>query len=124
MKNQKAKLRKMADRLWQEKGMELYSDDWGAVKCQVCDLNAYCCHHFYYKSSYSHLRYDLPDNAVPLCKKHHFLLHHQDPKKIEDMIVAERGQKWLNRLKKKARKRPIGTFITKEYYESIIENLS
>ena len=119
----KAKLRKQADRLWYEKAMEGYEDSVGATKCMACDNNAQQIHHFYYKSSYSHLRYDM-DNATPLCMHCHFLLHHQDPKKIEELIVAERGKKWNNRLKNKANKRPLQGYLTIKYYEDIIKNLS
>ena len=119
----KQKLKTKADKLWFQKGMEGLADDFDVVKCQICDDNAYCLHHFYYKSNYGHLRYDF-DNAVPLCKKHHFLLHHQDPKKIEDMIIQERGKKWFNRLKKKAYQRPKSSYLTIKYYEDIIKKLN
>ena len=77
--NPKQRLKLKADKLWY---LKLIQDE-----CELCDNYAIQVHHFYYKSSYGHLRYDL-DNGISLCRGCHFVLHHQDPKKIEDKIFA------------------------------------
>ena len=113
--NPKRKLQIKADKLWFNKHQE--------ENCEVCGCSEYLqVHHFYYKGSYSHLRYD-DENAVTLCRGCHFVLHHQDPKKIEDIIIENRGQKWINRLKKKAHQRPESSYLTLKYYEEIINKL-
>jgi len=112
----KRKLQKIADRLWFEK----YQKE----SCEACGSSKYLqVHHFYYKGNYSHLRYD-NENAITLCRKCHFILHHQDPKRVEDIIIEKRGQRWLNRLKKKAYKRPEPSYQTLDYYKKIIKQLS
>lgn len=114
--NPKAKLRKTADKLWFNKHLE--------ENCEICGCSEYLqVHHFYYKSSYGHLRYD-PENAITLCRKCHFILHHQDPKKITDEIIDLRGQKWYNRLKKRAYNKPKSSYQTIQYYEDIISKLA
>lgn len=112
---QKKKLRTVADKAWFNKHAE--------ENCEVCGCSEYLqVHHFYYKSSYGHLRYD-DENAVTLCRRCHFILHHQDPKKIEDIIIDMRGPKWLNSLKKKANTPPPSSYQTIEYYKKIISHL-
>ena len=113
MKSKKAKLRSEADNLWFRK----YLKD----KCEVCEEPAIQAHHFFYKSSYGHLRYH-PQNAISLCQKCHFILHHQDPKIITDKIIEKRGQKWYQDLKKEALKNP-RNYQTLGYYYDIIEEL-
>lgn len=110
----KQTLRKQADRLWFKRHLK--------KKCEVCGEPAIQCHHFYYKSNYGHLRYD-EDNAISLCRGCHFLLHHQDPKRIEEKIIEKRGKKWYNNLKKKAYTEPKGSYQTIKYYEDIIKEL-
>ena len=75
MKSKKSKLQSQADVLWYNK---LIKDN-----CELCGENwALQVHHFYYKGSYGHLRYDL-ENGITLCKMCHFALHAGgDPKKI------------------------------------------
>ena len=115
MKSKKAKLRGEADKLWYQKYLKDY--------CEVCgDYGILQGHHFYYKSSYSHLRYE-KENHITLCKKCHFILHHQDAKKIEELIIEKRGQKWYNNLKEKSRERPLQGYLTIEYYKKQISKL-
>lgn len=102
-----------ADKLWYQRLLKR--------KCEVCGKKAIQVHHFYYKGSYGHLRYDL-DNGISLCQGCHFVLHHQDPKKIEEKIIAVRGKKWFNKLQKKSQNRP-SSFKTIKYYEEVIKNL-
>ena len=110
----KQQLRKRADKLWYELLLK--------PECEICGKPARQVHHFYYKSSYGHLRYDL-DNGISLCQSCHFVLHHQDPKKIEALIIENRGKKWHNKLQKKAQTPPPPSYQTIKYYEDIIKKL-
>ena len=93
-------------------------------KCEVCGSTFILqAHHFYYRSSYAHCRF-LKDNHITLCRRCHFLLHHQDPKKIEEQIIQKRGQKWLKTLQKMAYKRPKPSFETIGYYQNRIEAIN
>lgn len=105
-------LRSKADGLWQQAVFKKWGD-----KC-VCNQPAYCGHHFYYKGSYGHLRYDL-DNGVPICSHCHFLVHTKDPKKIEDKIKEKRGDQWLKDLRLKANQTPSSYRGVKWYKENI-----
>ena len=92
--------------------------------CEVCGGKwKITAHHYYYRSSASHLRYDL-DNGICLDAHCHFLLHHgRDPKIIEDKIIAIRGQKWLNRLKEKAKNKPKFFKLDIKWYNDNIKKL-
>ena len=115
-KRAKQRLRKIADELWYRKYLK---DRCEVCGCSNCILQG---HHFFYKSSYGHLRYS-KDNHITLCKSCHFLLHHQDPHRIEDKIIAVRGKKWLANLKKKAYNEPKGSYLTIKYYKDVIRDL-
>lgn|GEM_PF-1993920 len=111
----KKRLRSKADKLW----FNLYLKE----RCEVCgSTDGLQGHHFYYKKSYPHLRYD-PDNHITLCKRCHFLLHHQDPKKIENKIIETRGKRWYNKLTKKAQQ-SLSSFQTIEWYKENIERMT
>ena len=112
--NKKRKLTLQADRLWFNALIK--------SQCEVCGARAIQVHHFYYKGSYGHLRYDL-DNGISICQGCHFVLHNQDPKKIEERIIEKRGQKWLNNLKKKSQERPTG-YQTIAWYNQNINDLT
>ena len=115
MRTNKQKLRSEADRLWYVK----YLKD----KCEVCGSSFILqAHHFFYRSSYGHLRY-CEENHITLCRKCHFVLHHQDPKKIEIQIIETRGKKWYNSLLKKSRDRTKSSFETIDYYQKAIEKI-
>ena len=115
-KRLKKRQEKEANKLWYLK----YLKD----RCEVCGNGGILQgHHFYYRSSYGHLRYE-PENHITLCKGCHFVLHHQDPHRIEDKIISNRGKKWLAKLKKMAYNKPTGTYLTIKYYQDAIEKLS
>ena len=115
MKNPKAKLRRRADRLWYQIGLK--------EKCELGGEAAVQLHHFFYKSQYGHLRYDL-NNGISLCQRCHFRLHHSDPKLMTDKIIEKRGLKWYNKLKNKAQNRPKPSYQNIKYYKDIIQQLN
>jgi len=112
--NPKSRLQHKADKLWYLKYLR--------PACEVCGKKAVQVHHFYYKGSYGHLRYN-KDNAISLCMSCHFILHHQDPKKIEIKIIEARGQKWYKRLQEQALNKPEGSYLTMDYYRDKIKEL-
>jgi 5-methylcytosine-specific restriction endonuclease McrA len=115
MKNKLARLRGKADKLWYEDNVK--------TKCEICGKRyPLQVHHFFYKSQYGHLRYK-KENAITLCQRCHFVLHHQDPKEITDQIISVRGQEWYQLLKKEAQNHP-RSYINQKYYENVIQNLS
>jgi len=110
------KLRSQADKLW----FRAYLKD----SCEVCGARGKLVgHHFYYRGSYGHLRYD-KNNHTTLCRSCHFVLHSQDPKKITEKIIEKRGRKWYNDLKAKSKKRPNGSYLSTKYYEDNIIKLN
>ena len=114
MSNPKKRLRSLADKAWYGKLLK--------SKCEACGGKAVQVHHFFYKSNYGHLRYDL-ENGISLCQGCHFVLHHKDPKIIEDKIREKRGEKWYETLKAKALQRPKASFQTVSYYQQVIKQL-
>jgi len=113
-KNKKAQLRSKCDVLWHNKLLK--------ESCELCGSSeGLQVHHFFYKGSHSHLRYDL-DNGITICSREHFVLHHRDPKLITDRIIEIRGQEWYNSLKEKAKNNP-SSFKTIKYYTDLIESL-
>ena len=97
----KAKLKNKASGLFKDLCILKYGN-----KCELCNSDyMVTAHHFYYRSSCSHLTYDL-DNGIILCCRCHSRLHFKDPKLVEDKIIEKRGKKWFNRLKKKAENPP------------------
>lgn len=116
MLNKKQKLRKVADKLW----FQVCLKD----KCEVCgNKNNLQVHHFFPKSCYGHIRYDL-DNGISLCMGCHFKWHHKGDPVIGQTIQQVRGKKWLARLFKKAMDRPEGNYLTTKYYEDVIKGLN
>ena len=116
-KSKKKRLRDKADNLWFKKYLK--------TSCEVCGQsdNVLQGHHFYFKGSYGHLRYN-KENHITLCRGCHFVLHHQDPKKVEEKIKEARGKSWYNKLKKQAQKPPINYQTTIGYYETAIKELT
>ena len=115
MRNKKKLLRQEALKLWYNKYLK--------NSCEVCGSNYILqAHHFYYRSSYGHLAFE-KENHITLCRKCHFILHHQDPKKIENKIREIRGEKWYKKLQKMAQNRPKGSYLTTEWYKEQIKKL-
>jgi hypothetical protein len=106
------RLRSKADGLWQQAGMK----KWGS-KC-FCGKEAYCCHHYFPKGQYGHLRYDL-DNAVPICLGDHFAIHTKHDTGIIMSIRTKRGEEWFKELNKKAQQTP-SSYKSVGYYKKKI----
>ena len=114
----KRKLRNKADKLWKEVIFRKNN--------KACELtgqtNGLDPHHFYPKSVYGHLRYDL-DNGVLLKSGLHFAHHHKGDPEIHQRIIEKKGKKWFESLRKKARTRPPSSYQNMVYYQNIIEQL-
>ena len=116
----KRKLRDECDDLWKQIILKRYD-----YVCELCGEDwRLTAHHYYFKGSVSHLRYEL-DNGICLCGKCHASLHWKgnDQKLVEDKIVKLRGTKWINRLKKKRANKPKYFTTTLGYYQEIKEEL-
>lgn len=114
-KNPKATLRRKCDKLW----YQVCLDEWGDI-CEYCENQpANQIHHFFRKSQYGHIRYDV-DNGIPTCQGCH--LRCDDPIMI-DKIKDSRGIEWYNKLVKKAKDRPKGSYITIGWYRKQLEKL-
>ena len=115
MKTKKTKLMKQADRLW---FIKLFTG-----VCEVCGQPSNQVHHYYYKGSFAHLRYDL-ENGINICQVCHYIIHFKDNKFINEDIIEKRGKEWYNKLTAKAKVRPSSSFKTVAYYHKIIEYLN
>ena len=108
------RLQKQADKLFQQLGLMKHKS------CLCCGKRAEVIHHFITKGASAALRYD-EDNGIPLCVKHHCLIHRaQDPMLIAT-IIQSRGEDWLEILRKKRRAK-IKTTVP--YYKAVIERLT
>lgn len=116
MKNKKAKLRIEADKLWKLKVIK------GKPMCEVCgQVITDTAHHFFPKSQYGHLRYNI-SNGVAICRKCHFTHHNIDDPTIHATIIEKRGRKWYNKLKEESRLSP-QSYQLVSYYQNIINKL-
>lgn len=109
-------LRSKADGLWQQAGLK----KWGN-KC-FCGKSAYCCHHYFIKSLYGHLRYDI-DNAVPICNGCHFAIHTKQDVNVIMQIRHKRGEDWYKKLQEKSKHNPM-SYKGINWYKNIIIALS
>ena len=119
MLNKKQKLRAKADKLFKETILARYN-----ATCEVCGGKwKVTAHHYYYRSSAGHLRYNL-NNGICLCGFCHSKLHFKDLKLVEDKIIAHRGKRWLTGLKKQAQEKQKPSYQSVAYYTKVVENLS
>jgi len=116
MIDKKKRLRSKCDRAWFEKLIKQNP------LCEICFDKAVQVHHYYPKGLYGHLRYDL-DNGISLCMKCHFFHHHRGDPSIMEAVLKSRGKRWLNRLSKKAKNRPQGSYLTISWYEQKLKEL-
>ncbi len=119
MADTKKRLRNQCDRLLQECALLKYGE-----KCEICPGTFRVGgHHIFSKSQYGFLRFDL-DNIARLCSGCHIIkLHSQADPLIMERIKAKRGQRWWKELCLKVTKRPLGTYLTTEWYKSNLEAL-
>lgn len=119
MINPKKKLQIEAMNLWKNACILKYGG-----KCELCEETYMVTpHHFYYKSSVPHLKYEIL-NGVVLCQKCHAKLHFRDAKLVEEEIIKVRGQKWLLKLKKLKDNPPKYFKTDKMWLEKVIKKLS
>jgi len=88
-------------------------------RCEICGQEANQVHHYIKKSQSNILKYDL-DNGIPLCVKHHFLIHYGQEAELNAEIVKNRGFKWHNKL---IIKKKIITKNSITWYQENIERL-
>ena len=112
----KQTLRNKADKLWK---LKVIGDK---TVCEVCGMEPInTAHHFFPKSLYGHLRYNL-DNGVAICKGEHFAHHHKGDPDIHFKIVVNRGAKWYKELRDKSRETP-ASYQTIKYFKEQITKL-
>ena len=88
--------------------------------CLLCSNKCQVGHHYFLTKNSSFLRYYLP-NIIPLCNKHHFILHRRQDVSIIVGILKVMGMGWFIDLESK-KKLPIKT--NKKYYKEVYEKLS
>ena len=116
----KNKLEKEANELWKQLALK----KWGYV-CVACGEPADCFHHFVLKSRSVLLRFNV-DNAIPICRKCHYNIHHSyDPlvrhETIEAIKIAK-GEKWCAWIDMMRPKKLEGTYGI-HYLENLIVEL-
>lgn len=109
----KKTLRNKADKLLQTLIKTMYPE------CLVCGQPINCGHHFVTKASSLALRYYVP-NIIPICKKHHCLVHAQ-PSLVEPHICFALGQEWFDDLME-AKKIKVKESV--EFYQDHIDRLT
>lgn len=110
----KKRLRRKADRLYQEIGRRLYD------KCLICGGPYSCLHHYHSKGSCSALRYNLK-NGIPICNGCHLKIHASGDPTPNEIILKKKGQEWADELQ--AIKRNTFVKTTIEYYEKTTRDL-
>ena len=106
------KLRKLADKLWQQVVQQ-------HKECLVCPGKTNVGHHFFPKHSSNNLRY-LTDNGIPLCVKCHFKLHRAEDPSIIITIVEKRGIEWYKWLKQQVK---VKVTPNRQWYSDKIQDL-
>ncbi len=80
---------------------------WGDM-CECCGVLADVPHHYIPKSKSLMLKYDVL-NGVPICSKHHFLIHNSHnpevTRKLCEIIRKKRGQVWCDYIETKSKQR-------------------
>ena len=112
----KNKLERDAKRIWQ---IACYKK-WGR-RCQVCNKEATTVHHFFPKSQYGILKFDI-DNGVPICNSCHFKHHQVSDPTIHQIIIGKRGKKWYDALEEKSKSGKT-SFRGTRFYKQEMERL-
>ncbi len=61
--------------------------------CEFCKERASTCHHYIHQSRSNYLRCD-PKNLIPVCMKHHYLMHNGYEGVYGGVLVLKYGKKW------------------------------
>ncbi len=96
-KEDKHKIEKSMLSLWGQAVFETYG-----TNCEVCGKTANQPHHFFPRSSYPNMKYEVK-NGVPLCQVCHGRLHWRQDPRINEAIIKRRGKEWYNWLNKRAK---------------------
>jgi len=84
----KQKLAKENNKLWQEICLGLWGD-----KCLICGQSPITFHHFIIKSRNGLMIYD-EQNGIPLCQKHHYIIHFSSsPSEVHRLVQIIREKK-------------------------------
>lgn len=77
----KEQLHKLALKMWQLAVIKRFGN-----QCAICGQPAEQIHHFIPTHSHAGLKYFI-ENGIPLCKKHHYLIHHShNPYEIYKLV--------------------------------------
>ena len=109
----KTRLRRKADKLYQEINRMLYN------KCEVCGKPMTVTHHFFPRSTCGALRYNIK-NGIHLCNGCHFSHHNGNPE-IHNIVNEKRGKEWLEELRAIKRNTTVKDSIS--YYKTVLKNL-
>ena len=97
----KKKLHKELKTLW----IECCEKKWG-TRCLVCDEWIRAFHHYIPTSKSLFLKYSV-ENGVPLCIKHHYLIHFshnpEETRRLCEVIRKKRGKEWVAYIEKHKR---------------------
>lgn len=107
------KWRKKCDTRLQEQGKIAFP------KCEVCNKQMSCLHHFFPKSVSARLRYDW-DNLVPICSGCHMRHHQAGDPTIHATVLRKRGNAWYDTLLKKKNE---SIKVNISYYRYVYEML-
>lgn len=88
-------------------------------ECEVCGREMSCAHHYFPKSSAGNLRYNFL-NLISICQGCHFSHHNGNPE-IHNTVNKQRGEEWLNQLRKEKMKLIVGCNTTRYYKEKEAE---
>jgi len=96
-KTPKQKLKEECVSIASEKKLEKHP------RCALCNKPAQVCHHFIHQGRSNYLRCD-EKNLIPLCVKHHYLLHNGYEQIYALHFRAIYGDKWAEGLVEDSRK--------------------
>ena len=112
------RIRNKADKAFKEAVIERYG-----LVCEACGAESTStAHHFFPRSLYAVLRFDI-ENGIAIGIKCHFSHHHRGNPVIHQNIISKRGQEWYNTLLEKSREKR-ASFVGIGYYEEQIKKLT
>ncbi len=66
-------------------------------KCEFCNSMASTAHHFVHQSRSNYLRCD-KRNLIPICQKHHYLIHNGYEGIYAGFLTLKYGKSWYDKL--------------------------